>query len=62
VLRELGMGTRTDLDGLKKIERALEKLGGNLIRVPNPGDAYLREAQMSPAMKSLLLKRAEAAR
>lgn len=59
VLTTLGFGLRTDKDGLTKIETVLKKMGVTLrtkvTKESNPNN----QSNMSSAMKSFLLKRAQ---
>lgn len=58
VLLLLGLGLRTDLDGLRKIEVVMERLGLNLATKSSTEPIANPRSQMSVTMYSLLLKRA----
>ncbi|MCK4568150.1 MAG: hypothetical protein KAU48_12665, partial [Candidatus Thorarchaeota archaeon] len=53
----LGLGLRTDLDGLRKIEVVMERLGLNLITKIVTEPFVNPKSQMSNTMYALLMKR-----
>ena len=58
VLILLGFGLRTDLDGLRKIEVVMERIGMNLTTENVTEPIVNPKSQMSDAMHSLLIRRA----
>ena len=58
VLLILGLGLRTDLDGLRKIDVVMERIGLNLATKIVTKPIVNPKSQMSSTMRSLLMKRA----
>ncbi len=57
LLSKLGVGMRADLQALKRIERAINRLGGRLVlSTDGAGDGRASGSRMSSAMQSLLKK------
>jgi hypothetical protein len=58
VLLLLGFGLRTDLEGLRKIEVVMERIGMNVTTKNVTKPIVNPKSQMSDAMHSLLIRRA----